>query len=122
MQWMGFEDKTLHLILEIIVLIVVPYIFYLSFNIKQKLIHKIILFCIALGNLLIDVYAILNWFIKPWLPRQAFHQTTEALAIPAGIYMIWLGTKQKRWFYRWFLIIFGTLGILIDGYLLFFTW
>ena len=119
---MGFQDRTLHLCLEILVLIIVPYLFWLSFNIRQKLGHKIVLFCIALGNLLIDVYAVLNWFINPIWPRQAFHQFTESLAIPAGIYMIWLGTKQDKWFHRWFLIIFGALGILIDGYLLFFTW
>lgn len=119
---MGFQDRTLHLILEILVLIIVPYMFYLSFSIRQKLVHKIILFCIALGNLLIDIYAVLNWFIAPWLPRQAFHQFTEALALPAGAYMIWLGIRHKEWFEKWFLIIFGALGILIDGYLLFFTW
>ncbi|MGV8171835.1 MAG: hypothetical protein ACP5OA_04035 [Candidatus Woesearchaeota archaeon] len=119
---MGFQDRTLHLILETLVLIIVPYIFLLSFTIKQKFIHKIILFCIALGNLIIDVYAILNWFIKPLLPRQAFHQFTEALAIPAGLYTIWLGFKQDKWYNKTFLIIFGTLGIIIDGYLLFFTW
>ena len=118
---MGFQDKTLHLILEIIVLLVVPYMFFLAFTIKQRLIHKIILFGIALGNLLIDVYAILGWFALV-LQRQIFHQITEALALFAGVYLIWLGTKQKRWYNKTFLIIFGTLGILIDGYLLFFTW
>jgi hypothetical protein len=119
---MGFQDRTLHLILEIIVLIIVPYIFYLSFKIRQKLIHKIILFIIALGILLIDIYAILSWFVELWLPKQAFHQITEALALPAGVYMIWLGTKQKKWFDKWFLIIFGSASILLDGYLLFYTW
>jgi hypothetical protein len=119
---MGFQDQTLHLILEIGVLLLIPYMFWLSFKIKQKLTHKIILFCIALGNVIIDVYAVIDWFIPPMLPRQAFHQFTEALALPAGIYLIWLGTKQKRWADKAFLIIFGALNILVDGYLLFFTW
>jgi hypothetical protein len=119
---MGFKDMTLHLVLEILVLLIVPYIFWLSFHIKQSIIHKRILFFIALGNLIIDVYAVLNWFIKPWLPKQAFHQFTEGLALPAGIYMVWLGLKQEKWLAKWFLIIFGILGFFIDGYLLFFTW
>ena len=119
---MGFKDQTLHLFLEILVLVVVPYMFWLSFKIRQKLTHKIILFGIALGNVIIDVYAILNWFITTWLPRQGFHQFTEALALPAGAYLIWLGTKQEKWYNRAFLMAFGILNILVDGYLLFFTW
>jgi len=119
---MGFQDRTLHLILEILILLIIPNMFWLSFKIKQKLTHKIILFIIALGNVVIDVYAVIDWFIPLILPSQAFHQFTEALAIPAGIYLIWLGIKQERWSDKTFLIIFGTLNILVDGYLLFFTW
>ena len=53
--------------------------------------------------------------------QRTFHIITELLAIPVGIYLIWLGTKMKVKFHKVALIVIGAGNLLIDGYLLF-TW
>jgi hypothetical protein len=54
--------------------------------------------------------------------QRTFHIITEALALPVGVFLIWLGRNEKlaQW-KRLALIIIGAGNILIDGYMLL-TW
>ena len=119
---MGAQNIVFHLIIESLAILASVYLFWLSFHIKQSTIHKTLLKFYAVANVLIDTYAIITWFTNGFLPKQLFHQITEALAIPAGIYIIWLALKQEKWYDKTLMLIMGIGNILVDGYLLFFTW
>lgn len=57
------------------------------------------------------------------LEQRTLHIVTEALAIPFGIFLIWLGIrlKERKWI-KVSLIVFGIGNLLIDGYMLFTWW
>lgn len=55
--------------------------------------------------------------------QRLLHIITEALAIPLGIFLIWLGAtiKHKKWV-KVGLIVAGIGNLLIDGYMLTTWW
>jgi hypothetical protein len=55
--------------------------------------------------------------------QRTFHILTEALALPAGIYLITMGiATDLPTIHRVAFIALGCAHLLIDGYLLLFTW
>jgi len=54
--------------------------------------------------------------------QRTLHIVTEMLALPLGVFLIWLGAtlRTKKWI-RAALIIAGAGNIIIDGYMLY-TW
>jgi len=50
--------------------------------------------------------------------QRTFHIITELMAIPAGIYLIYLGTRMKKRFRKVALIVIGSGNLLIDGYMI----
>lgn len=119
---MGADDIVFHIIIEVLAILVSIYLLWLAPRLKQKNVHKWLLGTIGVGNIIIDVYAIVTWFIHGFMSKMLFHQVTEALASPAGIYLIWLGIKQEHWWNKATLVALGVGNVLVDGYLLFFTW
>ena len=67
-----------------------------------------------------DVFAKLK--IKMAEKQKVLHIITELLALPLGIFLIWLGIKldEKKWI-KTALIVAGLGNIIIDGYMLW-TW
>jgi len=73
--------------------------------------------------ILIDIYALFGWFgIITLSSKVLFHEFTELLALPAGIFLIYLSRIDigKKWSSR-LLLVMGLANIFIDG-LLFLTW
>lgn len=118
---MAAEQETFHIVVEILAIIINVY--FLSISTAFKGWKKNIIRIIAIGVILIDVYALLSWgHIASFLPQKAFHVITEALAIPAGAMLIYLSRENinnKK--ASWLLLGMGIANFVVDGYL-FFTW
>lgn len=117
---MAVEQKLFHIIVEILAIFVSGYFIYLSrrFNGWKK--YSLII--ISSGVIIIDIYALLSWAkLISILPSEFFHMFTEALAIPAGIILIYLSTKLDEKWNSLALLSMGIANLVVDGYL-FLTW
>jgi len=118
---MGVEQKIFHLVIEVLAIIISVYFLYLSRKFSGW--KKYALIIIATGVIIIDIYAILTWTIGlELIAKKWFHIITEALAIPAGIILIYLSTRKINdvWGSR-VLLTMGLAKIIVDGILIF-TW
>jgi len=118
---MASDQILLHVIAEIGAILISAYFIYLSKRFVSW--KKYALLVIAIGVILIDTYTLFSWAgLVDWFPRRTFHMITEALALPAGILLIYLSRQKgllKHESYA--LLVMGLLNIIVDGYLLL-TW
>jgi len=118
---MAVEQKIFHLVIEILAILISTYFIYLSKKFSGW--KKYALITISVGVILIDIYTLLSWGnVTDILPQKMFHIITEALALPAGIILIYLSTINigNKWNSR-FLWGMGMANIIVDG-LLILTW
>jgi hypothetical protein len=90
---MALEQKIFHIIVEILAIIISSYFIYIS-----KLFtgwKKYSLIIISISVILIDIYTLLSWaLIVDFFPQKLFHLITEALALPAGVVLIYLSQQD----------------------------
>jgi hypothetical protein len=115
---MALEQQTFHIVVEILAIIISIYFIYLSKEFKGWKRYALII--IATGVIIIDVIALLGWAKIITIPlRVWFHILTEALAIPAGIILIYLSTEKiNNPLGSKTLLIMGIANLVVDGFLI----